>query len=77
MGGNAYEVAAYALANENWADLYAAGNRVYAMKLVSSTDVHAQDQLVHTVETVPEAGSTLLYGTSILGMLLAWRKRRS
>lgn len=75
--GNAYEVAAYAIAHQNWGDLYAAGNRVYAMKLVSVTGAPVQDQLAHRVESVPEPGSTLLYGTSMLGMLLAWRKRRS
>jgi len=75
-GSNAYEVAAYAIANQNWGDLYAAGNRVYAMKLVSVTGAPVQDQLAHTVETVPEPGSTLLYSSSILGMLLAWRRRR-
>lgn len=75
---DAYKVAVYALANQNWDDLYAAGNRVYAMKLVSATGIQAQDQLAHTMEMVPvpEPGSTLLYA-SIMGMLLAWRKRRS
>ena len=67
-------LAKYALDHEgDWDALAAAGNRVYAMNLTTGT-VHNQSMLA--LSTVPEPGSLLLFGTGLVGVARAWRKRR-
>jgi hypothetical protein len=74
-----FKLATYALANQNWSNLFAAGNRVYAMNLTDAAGGLHQDQLAYTfVNTtqqvpVPEPASLTLLGT---GLLLACRKLR-
>jgi hypothetical protein len=66
-------LANYALTNQNWNSLYAAGDRVYAMNLTSGGSP-AQDQLayVHGASVnlnVPDSGSTLaLLATGLVAL---------
>ena len=71
-------MANFALANQNWGDLYAQGHRVYAMNLTSASGGPAQDQLAY-IAPVPEHGSLLLFVTGLAGvggLRRAWRTRR-
>lgn len=76
-GAAAYQLAQYATANQNWATLFAAGHRAYAMNLTGRDGSVVQDQLVYTTEltptaTVPEPATLVLLGS---GLLLAARTR--
>ena len=71
-------MANFALANQNWGDLYAQGHRVYAMNLTSASGGAVQDQLAY-IAPVPEHGSLLLFVTGLAGvggLRRAWRTRR-
>jgi hypothetical protein len=57
-------LANYALAHQNWSDLFKDGNRVYAMNLTDAAGGLHQDQLAYGV--VPEPGSLMLLGTGLL-----------
>lgn len=75
-----YLLAQYAL-TQDWNSLYLAGNRVYAMNILTLSGGAVQDQLaweqqMGAQETpVPEPGTLALFGGAMVG-LSSWRQRR-
>ena len=61
-----YLLATYALSNQNWSALFAAGNRVYAMNLTDAAGGRHQDQLAYELVSTPEPGSLMLLGAGLL-----------
>lgn len=72
-----YLLAQYAVTHQNWADLYAQGNRVYAMNLTTLSGALAQDQLAWTRVSVPEPGTMLLLGLGFFGLAAFLRRRHA
>ena len=70
-----YLLATYAVANENWSALFAAGHRVYAMNLTNAAGGFHQDQLAY-LTPVPEPSTMLLLGSGLL-YVAGKRRRRS
>ena len=67
IGAASLALAQYAVAHQNWSQLFSEGNRVYAMNLTDAAGRH-QDQLAflpggREISSVPEPASLLLLGT--------------
>jgi len=82
-----YRLANYALDNQNWASLFAAGNRVFAMNMTDVNGSPAQDQLAYGFENnvteqvvpvpVPEPGSLLLMGSGLIAVYRRYSRKGS
>lgn len=70
----------YALTNQDWNSLFAAGHRVYAMNLTTAAGGFAQDQLAYDFDSqttqVPEPASIGLFLTGLVGGAIARMRGR-
>ena len=80
-GSAGHLLASYALANQNWNSLYAAGHRVYAMNLTTTAGGLVQDQLAYDfnfeLTRVPEPASVGLLLTGLAGGAIARMRGRA